>query len=610
MAFKPGERERIKSSIPIILASEDILSFDKFSGLVDSRKNVYIIKQFFKVLEEELHKINSSSDFNMLKKLVDYINEFVHAVNKDRELNKVGIYRKAKMTMDIIDRKRMWYKNQNPKINIFLAEISNIFNDIKTSALIVNKDQFRFMMKFIHEIRDIKDIKMLIRKYPSFVNLRDKAGDHIISNLAFALINILKRKNSNDRLSDLTYYQSIIELFIANERFEVSEIDCKSVLDRLYVAYEDLEHDTQKLLWLKSLSNTLQLTNNPLTQEEVIKKYDIHIFNQEEENSEFRVNREGRFLIDSSNIITIDGPCTKDFDDAILLEEKDGKYYLYVFIVDIASLVRRDSFFDKVARKKTTSLYLADDYVLPMFPFEISNNLGSLVEDEPRNVICYRFVFDKSGSLDREIDISQARIKVNYRYTYDDVNNIIINGSENPSMHAMLEKMSQLASRLKNKSNRLNLEIYDKLDLGFEFAFNSTAAHRIIEEFMILTNSESTAKLSSLDIPYIYRIHKFEREEELDRVKKLFEQVYQDYNVEAIREIMKILSSTMNNAKYSMVNSGHEALSLNEYGHVTAPVRRYVDLENQRLAYDFLFSEGSLEKLKFYERYFDKLIQE
>ena len=607
--FKPGEKERIKKAIPVALLMNERLSFSDFCAYTSSLKKKYITKQFYNYLEKELHSLGDKTNLRKIKRLVDYIDDFNHVLNKDSSINKVYIYRKAKMIMDIIDGKRIAMRRTYPNVDQFLSKISLRFNNIKTGALIITKDQYRFLMKFIYDIKDIKDIRLLIRKYPCFVNLKDKNNVHVICNITDAVINILRKKKIKDSLAKLTYYQSVIEVFVTNEHFEIDENSKRLIEEKLYNGFLELTEDKQKLIWLRSISNTLLGKNETLNLNEVIEKFNVHIYTPEEEKQRYRINREGRYVINNPNIITIDGPSTKDMDDAILLEEIDGKYHLSVFISDIASMVRRNSYFDRIAKTKTSSIYLAEDFVIPLFPFKLSHNIGSLIEGVPRNALRYHFVFNKLGILEKDVDISRVRINVGKKYTFDEVNNVLAGYGEEIEYERMLQRMSNLASNLRGNSNRMNFEMYDTFDLGFDLANINTSAHKIIEEFMILTNINDALKFKELkDVPYIYRTHKFERQDELERIRRLFEQVYQDHNLEAIKEIIKILSGTMNNAKYSLVNSGHEALSLDVYSHVTAPVRRYVDLENQRLKYDFIFNEGSLEKLKFYEKYYEKLI--
>ena len=80
---------------------------------------------------------------------------------------------------------------------------------------------------------------------------------------------------------------------------------------------------------------------------------------------------------------TIDPDNAKDFDDALSFKKLENNIFeIGVHIADVSSYVRPDTELDKEARKRGTSVYLANK-VVPMLPEKISNEICSL---EPKKI--------------------------------------------------------------------------------------------------------------------------------------------------------------------------------------------------------------------------------
>lgn len=112
-------------------------------------------------------------------------------------------------------------------------------------------------------------------------------------------------------------------------------------------------------------------------------------------------------------MVTIDGEDARDLDDAVSLEEKDGRWLLGVHIADVADYVQENSALDWEAKERGTSVYLPDR-VIPMLPKELSNGCCSLNAGEDRLALSCLMEVDKGGTIGN-YEIVESVIRVDKR---------------------------------------------------------------------------------------------------------------------------------------------------------------------------------------------------
>ena len=175
--------------------------------------------------------------------------------------------------------------------------------------------------------------------------------------------------------------------------------------------------------------------------------------------------------------VTIDGPDTKDIDDAISVRrlkgtdgdssdrasgedtEKDanvrqkaalqnagqnGKEHakggpavweLGVHIADVAQYVFEDTALDKEARKRATSNYLVDR-VIPMLPHELSNGIFSLNPGEDRFALSCIMQMDKAGNV-VDARIAETIIRSDAKLSYPGVMQLFEEKDEAEILHPL-----------------------------------------------------------------------------------------------------------------------------------------------------------------------------
>ena len=101
-------------------------------------------------------------------------------------------------------------------------------------------------------------------------------------------------------------------------------------------------------------------------------------------------------------IVTIDGPDSKDLDDAVYcIRKENGHFEMGVHIADVSRYVKKGMLLDEEAYRRGNSVYLADR-VIPMLPFQLSNDLCSLNHDEDRYAMSCVMDVDQNGNVHTE----------------------------------------------------------------------------------------------------------------------------------------------------------------------------------------------------------------
>lgn len=320
-------------------------------------------------------------------------------------------------------------------------------------------------------------------------------------------------------------------------------------------------------------------------------------------------------------MVTIDGEDARDFDDAISLELiKDG-YRLGVHIADVSHYVKPGDVIDKEAFNRATSVYFPDR-VLPMLPFELSNGICSLIENNDRLAMTAMMDIDNKGKV-RNYDIFPSLIRVNKRMTYNKVARILERRTNNEgiddlkeyeSLYNWFDLMAELADVLTKKRADRGAVFFDFPELkiyvdekGKPVRLDKRVrnqAESIIEEFMLLANETVAEHLYWLTAPCIYRVHEeppfeginnfntiaepYGLKLRLDSDGKMHSRQYQDI-IEKLQGhpqkdmLMNLMLRSMSHARYDIKALGHFGLAVVYYCHFTSPIRRYPDLEVHRM---------------------------
>lgn len=309
---------------------------------------------------------------------------------------------------------------------------------------------------------------------------------------------------------------------------------------------------------------------------------------------------------------TIDGPSSKDFDDAVSLERTDGgDWRLGVHIADVSHYVRPGSAIDREAFERGTSLYLPG-LTIPMLPEILSNELCSLMPDVDRLTLSCFMVIRDGRIVDHHL--CRSVIHSHARLTYDAVNRLY-DGDEtavDPSLHDVLRDMLTVSHALRRRrfaAGCIELDlpetefVLDEENVPTDILSSERGeAERLIEDFMLAAN-ETVAQLArTTSTPLVYRVHEdpdSDRLHELERFLNnlnvrvhigpnphpgVLQKVIEDTKEHDSRDsIRRMVLRSLQRAQYSEKPLGHYALALEDYCHFTSPIRRYPDLIVHRM---------------------------
>lgn len=366
----------------------------------------------------------------------------------------------------------------------------------------------------------------------------------------------------------------------------------------------------------------------------IIYKYNINVDFPDEVKSQvasmpmevYESDLKGRRDLRDQVIFTIDGDDTKDIDDAISIEKlSNGHYRLGVHIADVSYYVKEGSPLDTEAMDRGTSVYLVDR-VIPMLPHELSNGICSLNPNVDRLAMSCVMEFNSEGKqLDYEIFPSVIRSRI--QMTYKKVNsilekNIIPEGYEDFADDLKtMEELAEILRKAKVKRGYIDFGVEEAKILVDENCVPTDVVLRergmgenLIEDFMIAANECVATHIYFMNLPFIYRVHEYPKEEKirsfLGFVSSLGYQVngnIKDVKPTTMQAILKqlqdkpeykILSSlllrSMQKAVYKPENLGHYGLASKCYTHFTSPIRRYPDTTVHRLLRTYLV-EGKVD---------------
>lgn len=345
------------------------------------------------------------------------------------------------------------------------------------------------------------------------------------------------------------------------------------------------------------------------------------------DTSDFNNIEEGRIDLRNLKTITIDSESSKDLDDALSIEKEDDDHYkVYIHISDVSHFIELNSPLDIEARSRGNSTYLIDE-VYNMFPEILSNNVISLNENADRFAMTLLVHINNKGEV-LSSEVFKSVINSDKKLSYDYAEDIIDKKCQAEDwLIVLIDNALTIKNLLYNRRkegrgvefDNQNVQIVlddDGIPIEF-YAEEKKQSMSIVEELMLLANSEIAKKLSKYD-GVIYRYHGVPDEYRFNNFKILAHNKGYDlkelpdksYDIKEFVDRVKgkqeenllipVLLRSMTPSSYSIVNKSHFGLGLDYYTYFTSPIRRYADLLIHRIVKDTILSGNEVieESLK------------
>ena len=336
--------------------------------------------------------------------------------------------------------------------------------------------------------------------------------------------------------------------------------------------------------------------------------------------------------------ITIDPVDARDFDDAISVARTvRGGWMLGVHIADVSHYVDWGSAIDLEARRRSTSVYLADR-VLPMLPERLCNDLCSLRSDEDRLAFTVDIELDAQGRV-RTYEPYPSVIRSRVRMDYGAADALLREGEPDGAaldaaargraelaveaarangvdLRAFLRNADALARarrEIRRKRGSIDFDtpevhvLLDEAGMPVDIVTRErTAATSLVEEAMLLANECVAEFLADRDLVSAYRVHEDPSPDSLASAAKTLTELgavegglaagimlgdprainaaVEDAAGTAFApQVNALLLRAQQRAVYKSHNEGHYALGARAYCHFTSPIRRYPDLIAHRV---------------------------
>lgn len=589
----------------MITIKEELLAFDNSKINLDDEilKYEHTLIEYVTYLKDIVLSFDFENDFSECLNVFQIIS-YILTTSEVRKRDKIYIYEELKEIREKIRLLILQKPGEISKTNANFSLLKKMVDQIE-SLLVAsfydmtphyNGDGIKLMKYLLFEVKQYKLIEDILEQYPYMIRLTSLDGTKLITELVNYYIEEILYYTSDKELktaTDLVYYDKVLDLFLNNEKLELSFKERKELVGKVRYYRKninDLEYNSltkQKLIfWLNKLEEKLEFKTHQVTFNELCYMHDI------EENFDEGILSEARRISkeiklksypnyqDKTNeyIITIDGDNALELDDGISIEKLENGYYkLGIHIANPMGLVKTDSIIFDEALKRVTSIYTGKEPIY-LFPKIISKDKSNLLGGKNRLATSYYLYINDFGRIE-DYEFVESIVNV-HNTTYSEVDSVLNSGicSDNKFM----ETVSLLALVTNKIGNNFHIdETYEMLNRTKSNPSNTniitkSKSSKMVEICMMMANYIVPYHMHKHNLPCLYRNHVIDSE----FIKKLssISPKLHSSNENEVEKAIHYLETIYPKATPSTKALGHFGLGLPFYSHLTSPLRRGEDI--------------------------------
>ena len=268
---------------------------------------------------------------------------------------------------------------------------------------------------------------------------------------------------------------------------------------------------------------------------------------------------------------SLDDQGTREVDDALSLEQGEGLPWIWIHIADPSRLIEHDSPLDLEARRRATSLYLAEG-VMPMLPLALAAGPLSLRAGQRCAAISVAVQLAENGDVIDE-RIVRSWVKPRYGLTYEEGDELIELAPPGD------ESLAELSSLMKNRMSWRRQQgalTFERPEGRFRRGddgpilqvIDPSPARLMVSEAMLLMGAVVASFGQRHELALPYRSQPTAELPSSDELERIPDGPARD------AAIRRCLSRGVQGTR----PMGHFSLGLPAYVQATSPIRRYADL--------------------------------